>query len=168
MIFAAVGSSQTPFDRLVRAVDDLASRIDEEVIIQKGATPYQPQHAQFFDYCEPKRMQSLIHEASVLIAHAGFGIVGDGIRYQKRMILIPREHRFGDAEGNQVELAEHLAAQAIGIFCLKEVSQLYSTWMNIKKVNPCYQFKNSIQQLVLEFIDQKFSPRQISPRSIFP
>lgn len=162
MIFAAVGSSQTPFDRLVKAVDDLASRIDEVVIIQKGATPYRPQYARFFDFCEPHRMRSLIHEASVVISHAGFGIISEGTRLQKRMILVPREHRFGDAEGNQVELAEYLAAQMGGIFCLKDVSQLYSTLLNIRKVSPCYQFKSNIPQLVLEFIDQNFNPNRIS------
>lgn len=156
MIFAAVGSSQTPFERLVKAVDELASRIDEAVIIQKGSAVYMPQHAEFFDFCDPQRMRSLIHDASVLICHAGFGIISHGIRFQKRMILVPREHRFGDAEGNQVELADHLAAQARGIVCLKNVSQLYATLINIRKISPCYQFKNNIPQLVLEFIDQKF------------
>jgi len=154
LIFATVGSSQTPFERLVKAVDELAKKLSEIVVIQIGASKYFPETAEYFDFCDSAEMVSLIKAANIVIAHAGFGIITDCIRMKKRMILIPREHRFGDAEGNQVELAEHLAKTVRGIMCVRDVTLLKNAFEEIKNIALCYQFTNKIPELVQNFIDR--------------
>ena len=155
MIFATVGSSQTPFDRLVKAVDHLAEKLTEPVIIQRGASRYKPMKAQYFDFCDSFKMAELLQEADVVVAHAGFGVVTDCIRLKKPMILIPREHRFGDAEGIQVELAEYLAQNNNGILCIREVKNLSSALNQVKNINPDYKFTNRIPELIQNFIDRR-------------
>lgn len=157
MIFATVGSSQTPFDRLVKAVDDLATIITETVIIQSGVSHYRPLQAQYFDFCDSDQMASFLRDANVVIAHAGFGVITDCIRLKKPMILIPREHQFGDAEGIQVELAEYLAQNTRGIVCIRDVKNLPQALSQINKINPLYQFTNQIPELIQNFIDRRLS-----------
>ena len=43
MIFAMVGTNETPFDRLLLALD--AAEIEEEMIVQCGPSSVQPQRA---------------------------------------------------------------------------------------------------------------------------
>jgi len=155
LIFATVGSSQTPFDRLVRAVDKLAEQLTEEVVIQKGSSSYQPKAARAFDFCDPEKMASLIQQAGIVISHAGFGIIADCIRFEKRLILVPREHRFGDAEGIQIELAEYLAKTTPGVLCVRDVAKLPEAIEQIKKRIPRYQFANKIPELIQKFLAQR-------------
>ena len=157
LIFAAVGSSQTPFDRLVKAVDQLASQVAEEVMIQIGVSRYQPKVAKYFRFCDAEKMTALLQQAEIVIAHAGFGIITDCIRLNKSLILIPREHRFGDAEGNQLELAEHLARMKKGVICVRDESNLSAALNQVKKITPRYQFTNNIPAMIENFIEQRLS-----------
>lgn len=155
MIFATVGSSKTPFDRMVKAVDDLASKIAEDVIIQRGVAAFKPKAASFFDFCNSEKIISLIRAANVVIAHAGFGIITECIKHQKRLILIPREHRYGDAEGIQTELAEYLAKNVAGIICVRDVNKLFDSLNQVSKIQPQYRFKTKIPAMVKSYIDRK-------------
>ena len=153
MIFATVGSSSTPFDRLVKAVDKLASQISEKVMIQKGVSQFKTETAQSFDFCSPGTMAQWITGANIVISHAGFGIIAECIRMNKRLVLIPREHRFGDAEGNQVELAEYLAEKTRGITCVRNVENLQKAVNQIQGINPHYQFTNNIPGMIQKFLE---------------
>lgn len=155
LIFATVGSSKTPFDRMVRAVDHLASKISEQVIIQRGVATYKPKAARYFDFCNSEQITSLVTGASTVIAHAGFGIISECIRQQKRLILIPREHRYSDAEGIQIELAEYLAENVTGIVCVTDGSKLLDSLNQVSKINPQYRFKTNIPAMVKNYIDEK-------------
>jgi UDP-N-acetylglucosamine transferase subunit ALG13 len=50
MIFVTVGNCRYSFDRLLRKMDEIAGKIDEPVVIQRGHSDYQPQNAEFFGY----------------------------------------------------------------------------------------------------------------------
>jgi len=155
LIFATVGSSNTSFDRLVKAVDEIAEQQTEEVIIQIGAAKILPRLATYFRFCDSEKMTALIARANVVICHAGFGIIADCIGMNKRLILIPREHRFGDAEGNQVELAEYIAQRSIGIICIRDVSKLPDALEQVRSLTPNYQFTTRIPRMIQNFIDRK-------------
>lgn len=51
MIFVTIGSAVKgiEFTRLIMKMDEVASRLDEEVVMQIGAVPYEP-HACFFPF----------------------------------------------------------------------------------------------------------------------
>ena len=155
LIFATVGSSKTPFERLVKAVDDIAEQTLEEVVIQIGAAKKLPRCAKYFEFCDSERMIDLIERANVVISHAGFGIIADCIRMNKRLVLIPREHRFGDAEGNQVELAQYISQSSKGIICIRDVGRLPDALDRVRRITPNYQFTTRIPKMIQNFIDRK-------------
>ena len=155
MIFATVGTSDKSFERFIKAVDDLAATISEEIIIQRGFATYIPKNAKYFNFCPPTQMTSLIYQANIIISHAGFGIIGECISKKKRLILIPREKKFNEAVDNQVELAEYLAQTTKGILCIRDVNQLKSAFDQIDKITPDYQFVNRIPELIQNFIDRR-------------
>ena len=52
MIFVTVGSAPHSFKRLIQKMDEIASMIDNEVVIQKGLSSYQPTNTKCFDFVD--------------------------------------------------------------------------------------------------------------------
>jgi beta-1,4-N-acetylglucosaminyltransferase len=112
MILVTVGTHILPFDRLVRAADELASLCDEPVIIQRGASCYMPRFAQHVDFVEGHQMERWLCESRILVSHAGAGSILGALRAGKPFVLAPRMARYGEhIDDHQLELAETLARQ---------------------------------------------------------
>jgi UDP-N-acetylglucosamine transferase subunit ALG13 len=107
-----VGTHNQPFDRLVRAADELASRLEETVIIQCGAATYRPQFAQFIDFVDEAQMGRWLSGCRVVVAHSGIGSILDALQAGKPLVLAPRMVRFDEhVDDHQFELAEAMAGQ---------------------------------------------------------
>jgi UDP-N-acetylglucosamine transferase subunit ALG13 len=107
MIFLTVGT-QFPFDRLVKAVDELASQngFDEEIFGQVGTTSYQPMSFQAVASLEKTQFDKYLREAKAIISHAGMGTILMAIDYEKPLLVLPRLRKYGEAVNNhQVEIA---------------------------------------------------------------
>jgi UDP-N-acetylglucosamine transferase subunit ALG13 len=108
MIFLTVGSSWTPFDRLVRAAELLPS--GEPVVVQSGASRVRPRGAA---RCVPfvpfEELVEQVQQARVVVTHAGVGSIMVALAHGHRPIVVPRLHRLGEAvDDHQLELARRL------------------------------------------------------------
>ena len=107
-----VGTGKEPFDRLVVAADELAARVEERTLIQKGASTYEPQYADSFRFTTGRRMEDLIQEARIVITHAGAGSILMAFKHQKPVVLVPRRRVHGEIHNDhQLELAAKLDQQ---------------------------------------------------------
>lgn len=154
MIFVSVGTNTKPFNRLIEGVDRVANEIDEEIMIQTGHSTYIPEKCKYFKFCDNKDMLSHIQNASVIIAHTGFGVIGDSIKYNKPMILVPRELKYSEAVDKQYELAEYLADQHESIICVRDMSLLLGAIDIIRTVTVHYDYRTKIPDLIDDFIAQ--------------
>ncbi len=77
MIFVSVGTHYQSFDRLIKAMDELAENIQEEVVIQTGYSKYEPRKATWFRFCTDPELKNDLQQASVVVAHAGAGTAID-------------------------------------------------------------------------------------------
>ena len=112
MILGTVGMHAQGFNRLVVAMDQIASQIIERVIIQIGSSTYIPHHAEYFQFTSGKHMEQLISNARVIVSHAAAGSVLSGFRMDKPMVLVPRFKKFGEHyDDHQLQLAQILAKQ---------------------------------------------------------
>lgn len=112
MILVTVGTHVLGFERLVKKMDEIASRIDEEVIIQIGHTSYIPKHAKYFDFKNYQEMEDLIKEARILITHGGAGTILMGLAYKKPVISVPRLKEYNEVfVDHQLDLVYTLANQ---------------------------------------------------------
>lgn len=89
MIFLTVGS-QTPFDRLVQAVDGWCSQNDMPVLAQIGTGAYVPANMPWVRFCSPAEFRSHCHKAELIVAHAGMGSILTALEFGKPMLLLPR------------------------------------------------------------------------------
>jgi UDP-N-acetylglucosamine transferase subunit ALG13 len=112
MILVTVGMHNHPFDRLVKAADEMAAAVEERVIIQRGVSRYEPRFCDSFDFVDEATMQGWLSEARVVIAHGGAGSILRTLEADKGLVLVPRRKCFGEIiDDHQLELTEALARQ---------------------------------------------------------
>ena len=110
MILVTVGMHTASFDRLVRAMDRIAAHVDEKVLMQIGATTYQPQAARWFTFAPASQMEALCEQARVIVSHAGAGSILTALRHSRPLVVMPRLRRYGEMiDDHQIELAEALS-----------------------------------------------------------
>lgn len=124
MIFVTVGKMPLGFERLVRAADELAAQLGEEVFIQTGSCGYRPAHAAFRDFLTFPEAQEQLRRADLVIAHAGIGTIIAALQAARPLVIMPRRRR--DREhynDHQQEVAEALQGRP-GIAVIREAGEL--------------------------------------------
>ena len=110
MILVSVGTHNQPFDRLVRAAGELASLVDEQVIVQRGASSCAPGNAHCVEFVDAAQMERWLSEARAVVSHAGAGSILGALQAGKPLVLAPRKASLGEVhDDHQFELAGALA-----------------------------------------------------------
>jgi beta-1,4-N-acetylglucosaminyltransferase len=109
MILVTVGTHPHGFERLVRAADELALNLDERLVIQSGSSHYAPLYAEHFSFVTSQHMESLIHDARVVVAHAAAGTALLVLQQYRPLVLVPRSKAHHEAvDDHQLQLARAL------------------------------------------------------------
>jgi UDP-N-acetylglucosamine transferase subunit ALG13 len=111
MIFLTVGTLY-PFDRLVDVVDQAVGNgyVMDEIFAQIGNTLNKPRNFPYVDSLEMDAYERHIREASAIISHAGMGTITTALRYQKPLLVMPREKEYGEiVNDHQIHTAEAFA-----------------------------------------------------------
>lgn len=109
MIFVTVGSTQIPFERLVRALDGLPG---EQLFVQHGPVPPPAKAARSTAFMQFPEVVESMREADAIVCHAGAGSILCALRAGHVPIVVPRLKRFGETvDDHQVELARALDAE---------------------------------------------------------
>jgi UDP-N-acetylglucosamine transferase subunit ALG13 len=108
MILVVVGSSQFPFDRLLRAVDALA--LDEQLVVQHGASAVRPRGAQCVPFLPLETLTGLVRSARAIVTHGGVGSILLALTNGKRPYVVPRLRAFRETvDDHQLESARRFA-----------------------------------------------------------
>lgn len=96
MIFVTTGTHEDPFDRLVRAVDQLKRHrlIQQEVFIQTGYSTYQPDSCLYRDFIPFGEMMRYMTQAEMVITHGGTGSIMLVLYHHKIPIVVPRQRKY--------------------------------------------------------------------------
>ena len=97
MIFLTVGT-QFPFDRLVKAVDNIFGQglINEEIFAQIGETSYKPHNFESAASLEKKVFDMYFKKATSVISHAGMGTITMALDNHKPLLVMPRLKKYGE------------------------------------------------------------------------
>lgn len=96
MIFVTVGT-QAPFDRLIRAVDEITVDLNEEkIIVQSFGSRYSVKHMEMRDFIPPSEYIDIFSQARLIISHAGTGTIISALTMGKPIILMPRKASLGE------------------------------------------------------------------------
>ena len=90
MIFCTVGT--TEFDSLVQTMDAIAAEIDEPVLFQIGQGYYEPTRGEWFRF--RSSIEDLVAEASLVVAHGGFGTTVEVLQSGTPLVSVPNPDRY--------------------------------------------------------------------------
>ena len=109
MIFVTVGAGKICFERLLKEMDRVASKINEKVIMQIGITNYQPVNAEHFRFLPRNQIENIYKNARVIVCHGGIGTILTALEYSKPTVVVPRRKEYGEHHDNhQLEIANEL------------------------------------------------------------
>jgi UDP-N-acetylglucosamine transferase subunit ALG13 len=108
MIFVTAGTLHFPFERLLRAIDELPG--DEELVVQSRAPGMRPARARCVDDLPYEELAAEVRRARVVVCHAGVGSVLTALANDKRPVVFPRLQRYGEAvDDHQLSFGRRLA-----------------------------------------------------------
>jgi UDP-N-acetylglucosamine transferase subunit ALG13 len=138
MVFITAGT-QLPFDRLIKAMDEIAAGLpDVKFVAQALNTTYQAKHLTMLDFITSGEFNNYVDECQLIISHAGMGTIFTALTKKKPIIIMPRlvkykehrnEHQLGTCK--QMDKMEYVPV-AYDEVQLKEM--FYDMWPNRLKV----------------------------------
>lgn len=143
MIFVTVGTHEQSFERLVKKIDELKRDkiIDEDVIIQKGYTDYEPKYCKSYKLIGYDDMKKYLEEARIIITHGGPASFIAPLTIGKIPIVVPRQKDFNEhVNSHQKDFVEQVVARDNSIIpCYniqdleKLIKEYYSIVENMKE-----------------------------------
>ena len=113
-------------------MDEIAGKIDEEIIMQIGSTEHRPINARYFESIDDKGMNELFSTARIIIAQGGSGTLLDLIRLKRPFIVVPRLKIFNEhIDDQQIELAEALT-ESYNVVSIYDIEELEKAIINFK------------------------------------
>ena len=170
MIFVTVGTHEQPFNRLVKAVDDLKADgtipADEPVFIQTGFSTYEPQHCEWAKLLPYEDMQSYIQEARIVITHGGPSSFLAPLQLGKIPIVMPRCVEYGEhVNDHQLEFVRDVCERFGNIIVVNNKTELtkaiasykhlVSQMINRKPTSNNHAFCEQLSQIVEQLVRGK-------------
>lgn len=127
MIFVTVGTHEQPFNRLIKAVDELCKvgTIQETVIAQIGYSTYEPKHCEWHRLLPYNQMKNNVSNAHIVITHGGPASFIMPLQLGKIPIVVPRQVQFGEHVNNhQVDFTQAVADRMGNIIPVYDIAQL--------------------------------------------
>lgn len=114
MIFVALGTQKFQFNRLLQIVDRLIDeeKITESVFAQIGNSDYKPQNFEYSLFLSKSEFENKIKKCDVLITHSGVATIIEGLKNNKKVIVVPRLSKYGEhVDDHQVQIAQSFSEQ---------------------------------------------------------
>lgn len=134
-------------------MDEIAGKIDEEVIMQIGYTEYEPVNAEWFKFKDIDDIKEYYKKANIIVAHAGAGTLLDSFSFKKFVVTVPRRKKYGEhIDDQQLELTEVLeeSGKVLAVF---DIENLDSAIIKaLKTDNTALKIDKSLSNYLNEFI----------------
>lgn len=159
MILVTLGTQDKKFNRLLEKIDELiiTKKIKDEVVVQAGfSKDYKSNNMKIFELISKEEFDNLIEKCDILITHGGVGGILTGLKYNKKVIAIPRLKKYKEhVNDHQKQIVSNFHDEGY-IIGINEVVELEDAIKKIKDFRPKkYQSnKNNMVKLVKELIDK--------------
>lgn len=144
MIYVALGTQDKEFKRLIDIVKNFLEETnsEEEIIIQYGNTKYDYSffdnfpNVKYFDFISPDVFDKYMIEADVVVTHAGVGTIINGLKKNKKLIVVPRLKKYKEhVNDHQLQITENFAKEGY-IIELKDDEKLQDALEKAKVFQP--------------------------------
>lgn len=146
MIFITVGTHEQPFDRLLRCIDQMLEDglINEEVIVQKGYTDYEPKNYKAERLLPYEEMKENIEKARIVITHGGPASFIAPLSIGKIPIVVPRIKEYNEHVNNhQLDFALQVESRMNNIIVAKTDEEIINAIVNYESITKKMNIFNS-------------------------
>jgi len=151
VILVLLGTNPYPFERLARAVDDLAGRLGWDVFIQSGHTVYDFKHCRFVPFLRREDVLAKVHVCEFMIVQGGCGSIHEGLAAGKPVIAAPRQPELGESQDRQEELVHALESKGC-VIGLYDVTDLESAVAHARTFRAAPLPPNQIPSIIRNFL----------------
>lgn len=153
MIFVILGTQNFQFDRLLKELDKLVAenKISDEIFAQIGYSNYKPKNYAYKDFIAANEFENNLKNSSLVIMHGSASTIVKLIKYQKKVIAIPRQKDLNEhVDDHQFQIVN--SYEKLGfIKAVYNIEDLENTIKNIDSINLVKYESNS--QKFIEDID---------------
>ena len=138
MIFVMLGTQNNSFHRLLEEIENLIKKgtIKEEVIVQSGYTKFESDKMKIFDLISRKELENYQSKADLIITHGGVGSIISSIEKEKKVIAVPRLHKYEEHVNDHQKEIVSLFNEKGYIIGINEVKELEQAINKIKTFKP--------------------------------
>lgn len=154
MILVTLGTQKFPMDRFVKAMDELAGTLEEEIFIQSGHSTYEPKNCKWSAFVDAGEFQKMIENCSVLVTHSGVGTIMRGINAGRPVVVVPRLAKFHEhVDDHQVQIAEAFAGKNCVLHCedLTRIADVIEK-ARTHKFSPYNPPESNVEDMIFDFI----------------
>ena len=157
MILITVGSQKFQFNRLLKKIDELIDKkvIKDKVFAQIGASDYVPKNYEYIDFVTQEEFNNLLEKSTIVITHAGTGVIVNATKKGKKVIAIPRLKKYGEhVDDHQIQLIKQFEELNLIEPCydLDDLEMKLNKIKN-KKYNKYKSNKEEILKSIIDFIE---------------
>ena len=138
MILVILGTQDKKFIRLLEEIDNLIERkvIKEKVIVQAGySSSYKSNNMEILNLISKIDFENLIKTANLIITHGGVGSILTGLKYNKKIIAVPRLKKYREhVNDHQLQIVNNFSKEGyiIGVDDVKDIEEALSKVKDIK------------------------------------
>ena len=156
MILVMLGTQNNSFERLLKKMDELIEKkvIDEKVIVQSGYTNYESKNMRIFDLIPQEELEKYQEQADLIITHGGVGSIVSSIKKGKKVIAIPRLHRYHEhVNDHQKQIVESFDKKGY-IIGIQRIDELRKAIIRAQEFEPKkYEDQEKSNSKILEIIE---------------
>jgi UDP-N-acetylglucosamine transferase subunit ALG13 len=157
MIFVTVGTNEAPFDRLLRAVENLEH---DDVVAQCGSSSFRPKNATCVDFLAFEKLVEYVRSASLVVTHGGVGSIAVTLANGRRPAVVPRLHRYGEAvDDHQVALGRRLERSGI-VTLVEDPDRLRDVSLDADPTPSAANVSSALAQDLSRYLHERVFERQ--------
>ena len=156
MIFVTLGTQDKEFKRLLNIIDKACKKgIIKDVIVQGGFSKYKTKKFKMFDYVSREDFDKYMKECDYLITHAGVGSIFTALKYNKKVLAIPRLSKYKEHNNDhQLDIVKEFVNKGY-ILSFNNFKELEKCLKEIKTFKP-KKYKsntNNMINLITDYIE---------------
>ena len=159
MTLVLLGTQNNDFHRLLDEVEKniLNGNIKDEVVVQAGFTNFNSNNMKIFNMIPKDSLEKLVEKADLVISHAGVGSIEMALNKNKKIIVVPRNKKYGEHVNNHQIDTEQEFNKKGWIIGIDDVGNLANALEKSKNFVPNKYKKNdnsNMIKIVQSFIDK--------------
>ena len=145
-----LGTQNNDFFRLLSEIEKniKLGNINEPVIVQAGYTKFKSDCMRIFSMIPKEKLEDYVSKSNFVITHAGVGSIEMALKYNKKVIAVPRLKKYGEhVNDHQIEIEKEFNHRG-WILGIDDVSELGDALKKMPKFIPKKYYNNKDKKIV--------------------